>query len=878
MNTIRWHRRLIRMLAWLVPAGIRREWTEEWDAELVALASTDLQGPAAADYPTPRQFAAGAIPHALWLRSKEWSMDSLMQDLRYALRGLGRTPVFTLVAAATLALGIGANGLIFSLVNGLTFRPPAGITAPERLVQIGRSYDDAPRWDNWAWPAVAQFSAESRTFSGVAGYTTFPVVLGRGTDVQEVMAQHVTGHFFGLLGVRPHLGRPILPSDDIVPGGHPVAVLSHALWTTRFGADPETVGRTVYIGAMPYQVIGIAPREFRGPDQIGVQPQLWIPAIQRMSTTGSRTLDNWGSSWLTVIARLQDGVTEAQAASAMEVLTAQVREANPEQETIRALMAPGIGLDPESRGAVGQMSLLLAGIVGLVLLLTCSNVANLFLARGAGRSTEVGIRMALGAGRSRLVRQLVTESLLVAGLATLMAVPLVAAADSILPHLIPDQLATSLAPDGRVYLFLAGIGLLAGVLFGTAPAWTTVSGNLVDSLRQGGSLGGRSRARWRDAFVVAQLAISLGLVAGAALLGRSVLHARASDPGVNLDGMIAGVTNLASTGRYTLDQGTDLVGRLLAELEAQPWVLAATVANQAPIAGGHARASVIPADRPDDDIGVEAEYTVVGPRYFETLGLTILRGRAFAGLREEAEQVVVVNEALANRFWPGEDPIGQEILRRGTTWRVIGVVRNVQMRSLRAAANPGVYYPWHQAPEGVVSIHVRVAGPSERAFPELRRVVANVDPELPVGTTIDLRAASLDSVRELWTYGVLIAGFAVLALVLAAIGLYGLVSYSVSQRVREMGIRLALGARPSALVGLVMRRTLLVAVVGVAGGIGVAVLLGQALRGTLFGVDAGDPSALLAAAVILFVTAVVAAWIPARRAARVDATVSLKAE
>jgi putative ABC transport system permease protein len=487
----------------------------------------------------------------------------------------------------------------------------------------------------------------------------------------------------------------------------------------------------------------------------------------------------------------------------MEVLTTRLRELNPEQETIRAIHAPGIGLSPGGRDVLGQMSMLLAGLVGLVLLLTCSNVAN---------------------------------------------------------------------------LFLAGIGLLAGILFGTAPAWTTVSGNLVESLRQGGASGGRGRARWRDAFVVTQLAISLGLVAGAAMLGRSLVHARGSDAGFELDGMIVGFLSLGSTGRYTEETVPGFVERLLAELETRPWAREATVANQSPIAGGHSRATVRPADRPEGEIGFEAEHVVVGPRYFETLGLEIVRGRPLGGLRDEPEQVVVVNEALAALFWPNQDPLGREIRGQGGIWRIVGVARSVQMRSLRSAANPGVYYPMSQMSVGSVVLHVRVDGPAERAIRELREVVAVVDPELPLRAPIDLRAAALDSVRELRVFGVLVTGFAVLALVLAAIGLYGLVAYGVSQRVREMGIRLALGAKPSALVGLVLRRSLMVSLVGVTVGLGLAVLLGKAIRGMLFGVSAGDPVTLLAAASILFATAALAAWIPARRAARVDATVSLRAE
>jgi predicted permease len=810
------------------------------------------------------------------MRKEEWTMDSVLQDLRYASRMFRRAPGFTLVAALTLALGIGANASIFSLVNGLMLRPPAGIREPDRLVQIARSYDQAPRWDNWSWPALKLIGREARTLSGVAGWSDDALVVGRGADTEQVPGAFVSGEFFEVLGVRPFLGRLLQPSDDVTPGGHPVVVLSHAYWTRRFGADANIVGRSIAVAARPYEVVGVAPPGFAGPSSIGAAPQLWVPAMQTPGYLGELPFDQWGWSWINAIGRMRDDVSFEEARSSMNVVTARLRESATTNEDIRVLLSQGVGLDPEGRTQAARISLLLSGIVGLVLLLTCTNVANLFLARGATRTTEMGVRLALGAGRRRLTRQLVTESLLLALLATLLAVPIVRAAGGFLPLLFPFSLSVSVAADGRVWLFLVAVGLLAGVLFGAAPAWAASARDISDTLREGRAGAGRARTRLRDLLVVTQLGLSLGLVAGAALLGRSVLNAGTSEPGFDPDGLMVGFTDLAPTGRYDTESGREAARRILERVRAIPGVGSATFANQTPIVGGHSRASARPADRPDAE-GYEAEYTIVGPDYFETMGIPLLAGRTLGGLVDEPERVVIVNEALARLFWPGESAVGKE-LEGEPAWRVVGVVGDVQMRSLRAAPRPGVYYPASQSWQSRVLIHARVGSATAGFDRELRSAVADADAELPVVSVVDLRAALSRSMGETRTIGWLVAAFAFLALALAAIGLYGLVSFGVSQRIRELGIRIALGARRESLVRLVLARGLGIAALGVLFGLGVAFALGRALQGLLFEVGATDVAALAGASSLLLAVAAVAAWIPARRASRVDAAVSLRNE
>lgn len=869
-------RGVVRAASLLVPGWKRAEWREEWEAELDALAS--LRRASGAGYPSPLRFALGAVPHAWWTMREGWTADSVLQDVRYAVRVLRRAPGYTLVAALTLALGIGANASIFALVNGLLLRPPAGIREPDRLVQIARSYEDAPRWDVWSWPAFEAIRRDATTFSGVEGYSTSAFVVGRGADTEPVAGEYVSGNYFGLLGVRPQAGRLLQPSDNTAPGAHAVAVLSDGLWRRRFGGDPGIVGRTIEIGAQPYQVVGVAPASFRGIEALGNPPELWVPAMQSAPFRGRLPFQEWGWSWFSVFGRLRDGVSLQAARTSMAAVSRHLREAAPVNDRIQVLLAPGVGLSPQERTMGARVSWLLAAIAGLVLLLTCANVANLFLARANGRATEVSVRQALGAGRIRLLRQLVTESVVLAAIATGLAVPLVLGGARLLPSLFPYPLANPPHPDLRVYLFLAGVGVLAGLLFGATPAWLTARRDVARTLREGASTGGRGRTRLRDALMVGQLAVSLGLVSGAALLGRSILNAHTARPGFQPDHVLVGFLNLETTGRYDATTGTDFQERLLAELQRIPGVTAVAVANEAPMVGPHSRATATPADRADDPTaGYEAEEIIVSPAYFQTLGIPLVRGRTFRSPAQEPEPVVLVNQAAARLFWPGQDPLGRELAAEGENhWRVVGLVGDVQMRSLQAPARPAVYYPFHQSYMRWMSIQLRTRGAPLAMADALRRAVGAVDPELPVTGIGSLRDDVAGSLAETRTFGLLVTTFAALALVLSLIGLYGVVAHGVSQRRRELGIRLALGADRRELVQLVLGRGFRLAVVGAVLGLGVSWTIARALSGLLFGVSTTDPLTIVGAGMLLLTAALVAAWIPAWRASGIDAALTLR--
>ena len=870
-------RPVLRAIARVVPRSRRREWLEEWEAELEALASLRARGEAA-DYPGVASFLAGALPHALWMRKEGWGMESLVRDIGFAGRVLRRSPVFTLVAALTLALGVGANAAIFSLVNGLMFRGPAGLEEPDRLVQIARSYDEAPRWDNWSWPAAEMIKDEAELLSGVAGYASASFILGRGEEVEPIAGQYVSGGYFEVLGVRPALGRLLGPGDEVAPGAHAVLVLSHGLWQRRFGGDPDVIGSVVDVGSTAYEVVGVAPPGFAGVDALGQPPEVFVPAMQRTSPSGVHSFDLWGSSWFYAFGRIRPGVSFEAAEASMDAVTMRLRDASDVNEDIRVLLAKGIGLTPEERAEGTRVSGLLSALAALVLLLTCANVGNLFLTRATSRAGEVGVRQALGAGRGRLVRQLLTESIVLAVVATVAAVPLVVLAGRFIPTVFPYALNVSLTPDLRVFAFLGAVGLAAGAVFGLAPAWTATRDDVATVLRDGGATGGKGRTRARDALVVAQLAISLGLVSGAALLGRSVLNARTADPGFEPDGLVIGFANLRATGRYDIEAMRRFKEQVLVELEASPGVTSVAVASQAPVLGGHSRATVSPADRPGDpSVEYEAEEVVVTSGYFETLGMSVLRGRTFGTPAEEPSLVVVVNQSLARLFWPDGDALDRELDTAYGAARVIGVVNDVQMRSLRAPGRPGVYYPHHLVPDfGTVVLHARTPAPVASIAPQLRRAVAAVDSEVPLVRITGLRDGLAQSLAETRTFGLLVTTLAGLALVLSLIGLYGMVAHTVAQRAREMGIRVALGAGGSTLVAMVLRRWGLLAVTGIVLGLAVSVALGRALEGALFGVSPTDPLMVGGAAVALFGVSLISAWFPARRVIHADAVVSLR--
>jgi putative ABC transport system permease protein len=873
---------LLRTVALVTPREWRAEWLEEWEGELSAL---DAASPAGGTgLPGPLAFVIGAVPHALWLRKEDWTMEGLVHDIRFAFRVLLRTPGFTVVAALTLALGIGANATVFSLVNGLVLRSPAGVVAPDRMVQIARSYENDPRWDVWSWPALQEIRRDSQVFEDVIGYEGLQYILGSGVAAETVIGQMVTGNYFRVLGVKPAAGRLIEASDAASPGSSAVAVLGFDLWQRRFGGDRSVIGESVELSGRQYEVIGIAPRGFAGIETLGSMPQLYVPATMHPVTGGMLPYDRWGWSWIAVAGRLRDGVSIEQARAAMGLVSARLREAGPVNEGLQVLLERGLGLDPTERAEANRLSFLLSGIAALVLLLTCANVANLFIARATTRSAEMGVRIALGAGRGRITRQLGTESIVLALCAAVLAIPVVVVAARFLPKLLPYPISTSLAPDARVFGVLVVLGALAGLLFGAGPSVMIARRNLVHALREGGATGATAKTRLRDVLVVGQLAVSVSLLAAAALLGRSVLAANHADPGFQPRGLLVASLDLDLTGRYDRESAAEFYDRVERAAAAVPGVDAVAIASQAPFVGPFMRATRTPLEHKDDpDAGVEALAVYVDEAYFRTMGIPIVKGRDFDPVGGDAATGIIVNETLARMFWPGQDPIGQLIDAGPQPRRVIGVASDIRSRSLRGNPGPAYYEPLQGAYSlgGAYSprvlLHLRTSLPPMSVARALRERIAELDPGLPVTRVADIHVAMAASLGETRTIGMLVATFAALALVLSSVGLYGIIAYGVSRRVREMGIRKALGADPRSLVRLIMARGLGLAIVGLVAGTALALIIGRAIGGLLYGVSAASPLTLAVTAITLFAAAALASWLPARSASRVDPAVSLRA-
>ncbi len=861
MSAARWARRLVAWSARLVPHDERPRFREEWLAELRSLEGVEAAGPTR--LPSPLAFARGAVVHALWLRLEGWRSGGLGDDLRLAVRSLRRAPAFAVVAVTTLALGIGAAGTLATLVYTLTARPLPGVEA-DGLVQIGRLTDDGLPWGSFSWRS-AQLVMEDPgpAFEQVAGFSLHQFRVGDGPGSEAAFGHFVTGNWFQVLGTRPALGRLLGPSDDVVIGGHPVVVLAHGFWERRWGGTPDVVGRTVPIDGVPYEVVGVAPAGYVGVHHTGFAPDLFVPAVMNPGYGGDLPFDSWRWSWLSLVGRTRGGGDSGSLASAEAALTERHRRAAEVNEGARIVLEPGVGVDPWSRASIDRLSRMLSVFVGLVLLLTAASVANLALARATGRDGEFSVRSALGAGRGRLGRELLLESGMLSVVAAVLAVPLVFLLIGGVPAVVPVDLLTSLRPDARVWAMVGGMALVAAVINGAGPAWFAMRATRGAARR--GRDERRGPGRIRSLLVVVQLGVSLGLVAGVGLLVRSVSEGAAADPGFESRDLRAVFLRL-SFDDWDAEPSVPLVQDAVRRLEELPGVRSAAVGTQVPVAGGQSMGSVAPAGRPDDELQVE--FTAVGPGYFETLGIGVREGRVPGDFGTESEPVMVVSRELADRFWPGESPVGRRM--EGTPgWRVIGVADDVQLRTLRARPNPGVYVPFEQAWQPGLAFAVSTTGDGGPGPAALEEAVEAAAPGLEA-RAVDVRSALLGTLDDTRRIGGVVAGFAALALLLASVGLFGVVSMVAQRRTREFGIRIALGARPDAVVALTLRRAWGLALAGISLGLLVAWGVGRSLDSVLYRVSPLDPLALAVAGVVLAATATAASWWPARRAGRVD--------
>ncbi|HJQ25194.1 MAG TPA: ABC transporter permease [Blastocatellia bacterium] len=818
-------------------------------------------------------------------------MQTILQDLRYGARVLMKKPGFTFIAVLTLALGIGANTAIFSVVNALLFRS-LPYKNPERLVMIWETNHELPIPDPDRFPvSVAAFDdwrKQAESFEAVSIFDSQRFAFTGAGAPERVAGITTSAGFFDALGVSPILGRTYTEEEDR-PGANKVAVLSYALWQKRFGGDMEICGKTMQLDGDSYTIIGVMPQGMQFPRaadlnaffQLPPQTELWTP----MQLTAEQ-LTNRGSHSRAVIARLKPGVSFAKAQAELDAIASRNQQQYPNAKGWGAHLMP---MQEQLVGGMRPALLILLGAVGLVLLIACANVANLLLARAAARQKEMAVRMAMGASRWRLVRQLLTESLLLAliggGLGVLLAVWGVDLLLAISPASIPRK--NEITVDVAALGFTFAVALMTGVLFGLAPAFQVSRVNLNDVLKEGarGSTGGRTPLR--SLLVVAEVALSLVLLTGAGLLVRSFARLTGTDPGFDPHNVAAMNLSISSS-HYEWDpKQRRFFKQVLERMRTIPGALSVGAVSELPLSGSEETDSFNIEGRPapktssDDPL---ADFRFIDEGYFKTLAIPLITGRAFTEYdNDTAPPVVVINESLARRYFNGEDPVGKRVkfgsAEDSDPWAtIVGVVRDIKHSGLDAEARPQLYFPYQQMLWGHLVIVVRSATDAQNLFDAMREAVWAVDKDQPITSLRTMESYLSDSVSQQRFNAVLLAGFALLALVLASVGIYGVMSYSVTQRTHELGIRMALGAKHGDVFRLVVIEGMRLALSGVALGLVGAFAATRLMSSLLFAVSATDPLTFAAISLILTGVALGACLVPARRATRVDPMVALRYE
>jgi putative ABC transport system permease protein len=830
-------------------------------------------------------------------------MQTLWQDLRYGARMLMKKPGFTLIAALTLALGIGANTAIFSSVNTFLFRP-APVERPRELVMafVGGK-QQARVWDHVSYPDYFDFRAENRVFTGVAAYKMTSVAFAaeaasrasdnQGADV--IWGEIVSGNYFDVLGVRAALGRTFMPAEDVTPGAHPVVVLSHSFWQRRFNANPDALGCSVSLNGHPFTVIGIAPPAFKGM-KFALGFDFWAPMMMRTQLEGDdgwRTARGWNH--LSVLSRLKPGVTVQQAEADLNLITKSLAERYPDASKNKKVnVVPEIeGRYDEYYGFLKLIAALALAVSALAPLVACANVANLLLARATARRREMGIRLAVGAGRSRIVRQLLTESLLLAllggGGGLLLAfwgADLIAAS---VPNITPYRVEIDFNPDLRVLAWALSLSLATGLVFGLAPAWRAAGTDLVSVLKSELGSGGNHARRWnmQNLLVVAQLAISVVALVVGGLFVKSLYVTQKADPGFQSENLLSLRLDPGLVG-YDAVKGRQFYAELTQRVGALPGVRAASLAGTLPL--GDDWMSTAPVIKegdapPPPNQGMEILFSSVGAMYFETTGTPLALGRDFTDRdREGAPAVAIINQEAAQRlFGSAQNALGKRLRasREGALLEIVGIARNGRYRNLVEEPRPYLFLPVLQSEyqsQLMLLVRAASAGQWNSIVADVRRTAQQLDPRVPI---FNLNVGAEHLRFTLWGPR-LAAGiattFALLSLVVAKMGLYGVMTYAVSQRTKEIGIRMALGAHRTDVLRLVVGQGLALICVGVVIGLGAALALTRLLRSLLFGVSATDPFTFVAVALLLAGVALLACWIPARRATKVDPMIALRCD
>jgi predicted permease len=814
-------------------------------------------------------------------------MEALLQDVKYGIRMLLKNPGFTAIAILTLALGIGANTAIFSVVNAEILRP-LPFRDPNQLVHVATS-NVRMHTTNGAisYPDFADWRAQNHVFQGIAAYTDASFALTGIEQPAHLEAATVSAGLFDLLGAVPELGRTFLPEED--EPHHHVVILSDRLWKDRFGGDPHIIGRVITLDNSGYTVVGVMPTSFQYPLQ-REPAELWSTfGPVRESTPDSPAMtDERSAHFLRAIARLKSGVTLAEAQANLDVITSSLARQYPDSDKYfgARLTSEQEQMTQEIRPALFVMMV----AVGFVLLIACVNVANLLLARATARTREIAIRTALGAGRKRVVRQLLTEAFLLASLAGALGLLIAAWGIAILIRFSPADVprVASIQLDSWVLLFTMALSLATGMLFGLAPAPQVSHANIVDALKEGAlsTTAGRGRHSLRSALVVVEVALALVLLVGSGLLIRSLLRLQNVNPGFDSHSVMTSDVDLPDA-KYPDPQKAQFFRELIPQLRSLPGVQSAAGIYPLPMGGDEIHTTFEidghPVARSEEP---HAALRTVTPDYFAAMRIPLLQGRDFSARDDAASTpVVIINEALARQYFPNESPIGKHIKPSVATntpeplmREIVGVVGNVKSRNLSQEWAPESYVPYAQISFGSMTLVVRTAHDPQSLAKPIAETVRSLDKDLPVYAPKTVEQY-LDGTIAAPRFNTFLLGiFAGLAMLLTAVGLYGVISYSVAQRTHELGIRMALGAEPRDMLRLVVGQGLKLAAIGVGLGLVAALALTHFLASLLFGVTATDPVAFLAVMALLFAVVLIASYLPARRAMRVDPMVALRYE